>query len=769
MTHSFKGRREDFRLVTGRGRFSADNVLPNQAHAQFLRADRAHAEIVSIDISAALALPGVLAVVTGKDLADAGFGPAPSMVQYPGKGGSKIITPPKEVMAHERVRFVGQEVALVVAETADLAQDAVELITVDYKDLPAVVNGEAALAPDAPQLYPGIVPNNLVFDYAYGDEPGAAEAFAGAAHVTKLKLHAQRIAGVPMEPKAALVSYDAAAERWDCYVPTQGVTMSRGSFAGTTGLPPTSFRIHAQDVGGGFGVRSESYSEYCALLVAAKKVGRPVHWVGTRSETLSSDHHGRAATITGELALDADGRFLAFRFEWIVECGGYLSGAGPFINTLPPASHASNVYRVPTIYGLHRLVLTNTTPTTAYRGAARPNVSYIVERLVDEAARETGRDRVELRRLNALRREDFPHKAPPLGAIYDSGDPVGLMDEALKQSDWSGYEARRQASLTRGKLRGRGVAIFIEPAGGGASPTEEVAIKFGSSGNPVIYSVSGPSGQGHETVYPEIVARVFGIHAESVTSRSGDPDGPDLKGDGTIGSRSTMSHGVAAYTTALEVVRKGKDLAAKELEAAAEDIEFADGKYTVRGTDVSISFMDLARRSVTNGESALDSLEGIPAGRAFPTGAHVAEVEIDIDTGKLALVNYVAVDDCGNILSPMLVEGQLHGGIVQGLGQVFGEQVRYDSGGQVLTGSFMDYDMPRADDVGPIHLFDRGIPTPNNPLGVKGAGEAGTTGAVPTLGNAVIDALRPLGIHHLDMPYTSATLWKAIQQAGGVK
>ena len=336
----------------------------------------------------------------------------------------------------------------------------------------------------------------------------------------------------------------------------------------------------------------------------------------------------------------------------------------------------------------------------------------------------------------------------------------------LKKADWAGFEARREASRAQGKLRGRGLAVFVEPSGGGSSPTEEVAIKFGSSGNPVLYSVSGPSGQGHETVYPEIIARVLGLDAAEIESRSGDADGPVLKGDGTIGSRSTMSHGVAAHQTALLIVEKGKALAAQELETAVEDIEFSAGAYRVRGTDLKISFREGAKRSVAEGESKLDTMHGIAPGRAFPTGAHVAEVEIDIETGKLSLDRYVAVDDCGVILSPALVEGQLHGGIVQGLGQVLGEYMRYDATGQVLTGSFMDYEMPRADDVVAFELHDRGIPSPNNPLGVKGAGEAGTTGAVPTLGNAVIDALRPLGIDHLDMPYTPQTLWKAMREKG---
>jgi carbon-monoxide dehydrogenase large subunit len=763
MSGTFHGRREDLRLVTGRGRYTSDWNLPDQAHAVFLRSDRGHAKVLNVDVSAALSAPGVLAVLTGADTKAAGFGSAPSIVHFPGRGGMHLKQPHREVMAETRVRYVGQEVALVIAETVAQAQDAAEKIIVDYEDLPVVVDAEEALQPGSPLLYPEIE-NNLIFDYEYGSKDATEAAFAKAAHVTRVVLDAKRISGNPMEPKAALVAYDAQKDVWDVYCPTQGLTMMRDGMSVGTGIPADKLRIHAHDVGGGFGIRGEAYSEYCSLLLAAKQIGRPVKWVATRSETFLSDHHGRAAKLHGELALDAQGKFLGLRFEWIVNTGGYLSGPGPFINTLPPGMHAVNLYTVPAVYGLHRIVLTNTTPTTAYRGAARPNVSYIVERLVDEAARETGIDRVELRRRNLIPRDAFPYKTPT-GSVYDSGDPPGLLEDVVKHADWAGYAARAAESKARGKLRGRAACVFVEPAGGGGSPVEEVAIKFGESGNPVLYTVSGPSGQGHETTYPEIVGRIFGLEPEEITLRFSDPDGPPLRGDGTIGSRSLMSHGSALFNAAQKVVEKGRELAAKHLEVGAQDIDFADGAFKVKGTDLSVSLMELAKTYAATPDALDTMFEGTQM-RAFPTGAHVAEVEVDSETGEVELVRYVGVDDCGNIINHVLAEGQVIGGIMQGLGQVFGEVCVYDDSGQLLTGSFMDYCMPRATDLKSLSLYDRPIPAPGNPLGAKGVGEAGTTGSVPTLANAVIDALRPLGINHLDFPYTPGRVWTAIRDAG---
>jgi carbon-monoxide dehydrogenase large subunit len=765
VTLEFKGRREDARLVTGSGRYTADWNLPGQLHAFFLRSDRAHAEIASLNIQRALAAPGVVTVLTGADTARAGFKVAPPLVKYPGRDGAALKVPHRDVLAGERVRFVGQEVAMVIATSAAAAQDGAEAIAVEYRDLPAVVDEEAALAPGAPLLHAGI-PGNLCFDYEYGDEARTAQAFTQAAHVTRLTLESNRMVGNPMEPKACLAAYDTATGTWDLYSSTQGISLMLAGLAGVTGIPADKFRVRAQDVGGAFGIRSDAYVEYCAAVLAAKSLGRPVKWVSSRAETFVSDYHGRAAQLSGELALDRDGRFLAIRFDWIVNSGAYLSQPGPLINTLTTTAHVSNAYRIPALYGRHRLALTNTTPTSAYRGAGRPNVSYLVERLVEAAARETGIDRVELRRRNLIPKEAFPYQTPIAAFVYDSGDPPGLLERAVKHSMWSTFEARRAQAARRGKLRGIGCAIFIEPSGGGASPREQAAIRFDASGKARVYALAGPSGQGHETVFPEIVAQVLGMDARDITLRASDPLGPALAGEGTISSRSMISHGGAMVHAAREVIRKGHALAAAALKARAEDVVFDDGRYRVRGRGASIGIEELAAGHAGESPHPLDALGEIQLTRTFPGGAHVAEVEIDPDTGVIRVERYVAVDDCGRVLNQVLLEGQIHGGIVQGLGQVLGEHCIYDRvSGQLLTGSFMDYTMPRASVLRAAHLYDHSVPSPNNPLGAKGGGEAGTTGAVPAAANAVLDALSPLGIDRLDLPYTPARIWHAIAAA----
>ena len=560
-----------------------------------------------------------------------------------------------------------------------------------------------------------------------------------------------------MEPKACLVAYDANTESFDVYTSTQGLALMLPNFVAITGVPAEKIRIHAHDVGGGFGIRSQAYPEYCALMLAARKLGKPVKWVGSRFETIVSDHHGRAAHLEGELALDREGRFLGLRVRWVVNLGAYLSQPGPLINTLNPATHAINVYRIPALYGRHLLALTNTTSTTAYRGAGRPNVSYLVERLVDEAARELDIDRLELRRINFIPKEAFPYKTP-FGSTYDSGDPAGEFEEALEKSDWDSFESRRKDSMRNGKLRGIGCAVFCEPSGAGALPKEEAVIRFGSTGNAMLHVMAGPSGQGHETVLPEVVGQILGLDPETIELKASDPGGPALVGAGTVGSRSMMSHGGALAATAKEVIRKALDLAAKDLEVSPADVEFSDGRFRVKGTDLSLPFRDVARRY----GAQLDTRGAIPTPTAFPGGAHVAEVEVDRDTGQVDVVRYVAVDDCGRVLNHVLLDGQLHGGIVQGLGQALAEHCVYDASGQLLTGSFMDYAMPRPEIMTRVELHDHSIPSPSNPLGVKGAGEAGTTGALPAVANAVIDALRPLGIHHLDFPFSSSRVWRAM-------
>jgi carbon-monoxide dehydrogenase large subunit len=758
VTGKYAGRREDHRLLTGQGRYTADWNFPGQLYACFLRSDRAHAEVLFLKTEEAVKSPGVVAIFTGKDTAH--FATPPPMVKFPGRGGTAIKVPQRPVLALGRVRYVGQEIALVVATSAAAAQDAAEKLEVEYRELPAVIDEARALEPGAPQLHDDI-PGNLAFDYEYGNEAQVEAAFARAARVVRLTLDSTRVSGTPMEPKACVAVYDAASESYDVYASSQGMSMMLPNFAAITGAPIDRIRLHAHDVGGGFGVRSQAYTEYCALMLAAKALGKPVKWVGSRFETIVSDHHGRAAQLGGELALDGDGGFLAIRFSWICNMGAYLSQPGPIINTINPSTHAINVYRIPFLYGRHRLALTNTTPTTAYRGAGRPNVSYLVERLVDEAARESGIDRLELRRRNFIAKEAFPYKTPT--STYDSGDPAGELDRAVYFADWESFGKRREESKRKGKLRGIGCAVFVEPSGGAAGMPEQAAIKFGASGNAELYVLSGPSGQGHETVFPDIVAQVLGMDAARIELHASDPRGPKLTGGGTVGSRSVMAHGGALQNAARTVVKKGLEFAARELEVSGNDLEFSQGQYRVKGTDLSVSFEEIAQKH----GPALDTLETLQTLGAFPGGAHVAEVEIDPATGEIDVQRYVAVDDCGVVINPILVEGQLHGGIVQGVGQVLAEHCVYDrESGQLLSGSFMDYAMPRADMLRGMSLYDHPVPSPNNPLGAKGAGEAGTTGAIPALANAVIDALRPLGIHHLDFPYSPARIWAAMQKNG---
>jgi carbon-monoxide dehydrogenase large subunit len=747
----FKGRREDDRLLTGQGRYTADWSLPGQLYGHFLRSDRAHARIASINTSQALKTSGVIAVFTGEDMKH--FKTPPPQVKYP------IKVPRRDILALERVRYVGQEIALVVARSPAEAQDAAEKIEIEFEDLPAVVDAAAALAPGAPLLHDD-VPGNLAATYEYGDEKRATEALAHAVHVTRVELESTRVSGTPMEPKACVAAYDAASDSYDVFASSQGLSMMMPNFVAITGVPAERIRLHARDVGGGFGIRSQAYPEYIALMHAAKALGRPVKWVGSRFETIVSDHHGRAIDLSGELGLDRGGRFVALRVHWICNMGAHLSQAGPIINAVNPSTHAINAYRIPALFGRHQLVLTNTTSVTAYRGAGRPGVSYLVERLVDEAARELGVDPVELRRRNLIPREAFPYRTP-VGSTYDSGDPPGQLDLAVRHAGWNDFETRRKESKKLGKLRGIGCAMFIEPSGGGAAPQEQAAIKFGESGNATLYVLSGPSGQAHETVFPLIVAQVLGLPSDKIELRASDPLGPPLMGGGTVGSRSLMSHGAALYATAQDVVKKGLDFAAKELEVSKADLEFSAGKYRVKGTDLSMAFSEIVKRY----GSALDTQGGIPTPIAFPGGAHVCEVEIDPDTGVVEIASYVAVDDCGRVMNHTLVEGQLHGGIVQGIGQALAEHCVYDASGQLLTGSFMDYAMPRSDMVTDFKLYDHSVPSPTNPLGVKGTGEAGTTGAIPAVANAVIDALRPLGIDRLDFPYSPSRVWQAIAAA----
>ena len=760
--HQFKGRREDLRLVTGRGRYTTDNNVNGQAAAHFLRADRAHARIVKIDIAAARKQPGVLDIVTGADMVATGWKTPPVLSFFKGVGGSSLRVPFRAGLAHDRVRFVGEPVALVVAESEHLAQDAAELIEIEYEDLPVIVEAADGVAPGATRVHDEL-PDNLALDYEYGDRQSTEQGFAGAAHVVRVELRAQRIAGNPMEPKSCLAQYDAAKEQFELWAPSQGTGDLKAALAQITGLGHEKFLIRSADVGGAFGVRNEIYPEFLAVMLAANRTGRAVKWTGSRSETISGDHHARAADLTGELALDDKGRFLALRVQWLVNLGAFCSSAGPLINTVAaPTSSAASLYNIPAVHGKHLLVFTNTTPTTAYRGAGRPNVAYLWERLVEEAAVKLGMDSVKLRRRNLLRKDMFPKKSAT-GSTYDSADPARLLDTALQAADWDGFAKRRKAAKREGKLRGIGLAMFIEPSGGMGK--EQVELRVEPDGRLSMFSLAGPSGQGHETVFPALVADVLGYPADRIDLRYNDVTTPKLLGTGSFGSRSLISHGGALVAGAKEIVEKGRKLAARELEVDPADVTFDKGEYRVTGTDRTTSIRTLIEKKWGEAAHPLDTNITIDLASAFPSGAHIAEVEIDPDTGASSIVNYVAADDCGTIYNHTIVEGQLQGVLMQGVGQVFGEHIAYDpSNGQLLSGTFMDYFMPRAHHLSPLLLIDCGVPSPANALGAKGAGEAGATGSVAALANAVLDALKAVNVRHLEMPYSPDRVWRAIHQ-----
>ena len=769
MSHPFwysppdmEGRLEDRRLLTGQGRFTSDWNFPKQAYAAFLRSDRAHAEILSIDASAALSAPGVLAVLTGKDVAEAGYRSIPTNLGVKDRFGEPLKKPPRPVLAQGKVRHVGECVACVVAESPHAAQDAAELIAVEYRELPAVTSAAKALAPGAAQLHAEL-PGNLSFDWVAGDEAATEAAFRSAARVVKIALDNPRIVGNPMEPRACLATYDAGSQKYALYACTQGTAGMRGQLVYTMGVPDDKIDVIAEDVGGGFGVRFNMYPEYCAVLLAAKKTGRPVKWTGSRSEVFLSDEQGRDVVSESELALDAQGKFLALRFTYVADLGAYLAPTGPFINTQGVVACLTGVYDVQAACARVKLAVTNKSPAAAYRGAGRPVMTYMLERLVEQAALELNMDPAELRRRNVVPGNKFPYKAVS-GFAYDCGDFGGVLDDAVRASDWAGFEKRRAESRALGRVRGRGMAAYIEASGGGFAPSDQVELRFGADGAVTMYAVSHNHGQGHETSYAQVVSRVTGLPLENFRLRNGDP-AVRLVGNATGGSRSLLGVGSVMQLAAKQVVEKGLALAARDLEAASADIEFADGTYRIKGTDRAVTLLSLAKKYAGTPQSLDVKSEG-KFGATFPNGCHVAEVEIEPETGIAEVVRFTAVDDAGNIVNHQIVEGQMQGGITQGAGQVFGEVAVYDAeSGQLLTGSFMDYPMPRAGLVGGLTIREHPVPTASNPLGAKGVGEAGVSGSLPAIMNAVADALRQAGVAHFDMPATPDRLWRALHTA----
>jgi len=756
-----QGRLEDERMLKGAGRYVSDWSLPNQAYGHFLRSDRAHAEIVAIDAQAALAMPGVVAVLTGEELAKAGLKPIPAAAPFKWRDGSEQRPALRPSLAHGRVRHVGEPVALVVAETAAQAQDAAEAVAIEYRDLPAAVTAEEALARGAPQLHE-VAPGNLVLDYSGGDEAAANAAFEKAARVVKLKAYHTRVVGNPMEPRAATGSFDAASGTYYLHATTQGVGPMRGQLSAVLGVPLEKVRVVAEEVGGGFGVRFNAYPEYGALLYAAKKLGRPVKWVGSRSEVFLGDEQARDIVHVAEMALDGEGRILGMRFDYLANLGAYIAFTGAVVNTIGMVNVICGVYDVQAIHVRGRLVLTNTVPTAAYRGAGRPVASYALERLVDQAAHEIGMDPAEFRRRNMIPKSKMPYKFVG-GFEYDCGDFPGVLERAKKEADWDGFDKRRVESAKQGKLRGRGISTYIEAtAPGGFAPYDQVVINWEKDGTVTLHTASHNHGQGHETTFAQIVAGVFGIPMTKIRLRTSEPD-TNLIANPTGGSRTLHGLGSAMLLAAREIVQNGLDLAAEELESAKTDLEFKEGEYRIKGTDRRIAITALAQKHP--GKLDLDFKERPKVPSTFPNGCHIAEVEIEPDTGEVEIVSYLACDDAGNLINPQIVEGQMQGGITQGAGHIFSEQAIYDASGQLLTGSFMDYAMPRPGLVGGLRVTEHPVPTATNPLGAKGVGEAGVTGSMPCLMNAVMDALRQAGVTHFDMPASPQRVWRAIREA----
>ncbi len=756
--HDPKMRVEDVRLITGGGKYAADWNFPGQLHAQFVRSDRAHAVIVAVNTEAARKHPGVKGVFIGADAVRAGYTKPPHSLTFAGVNGMKARAPERPVLAHGKVRFVGEALALVVAESAAAAADAAELIEIEYRDLPAVVSPEGALADGAPQLHGDVVPGNLALETEAGDAAAVEAAFANAAHITRLKLEVTRVAPNPMEPRACLVSHDPADDSYLFHVCSQGITTLRKQLSAYTSVSEDRIRFELGDVGGGFGQRTPAYPEYCALMIAAKETGRPVRWVSTRSEGFLSDTHGRGNIIEGALALDRDARFLAMRLDWVNDMGAYLSPASPghIRNT---TICMTGVYRIPALYAHYRVALTNTTPVASYRGAGRPDIAYVVERLVSQAAAELDIDAADLRRRNFIPPEAFPYKTPT-GSTYEYADLAGVLDKALRLADWKGFPKRRARAEKLGKLRGLGISTVIENSGAGQAAKDEVELELDAHGTVVAYTVSKAQGHSHETTLAMIVADALGLPLDRVEVRQCAPGKQQLQGNHTGGSRTTVGAGSVCHLAALKLIEHGRSLAALDLGVEPSQVEYAKGVFRSRESGRSVKLGDLAKNGAVSvvGEGKF--------GSTFPNGCHIVEVEIDPETGTTEIASYATVDDCGKVINHTVVEGQLHGGIAQGAGQVFGEQIVYDPGtGQLLTGSFMDYCMPRAGMLREISTEEHPTPSKVSPLGVKGMGESGCTASLPALANAVVDALRPLGVGHLDMPMTPAKLWHAVRTA----
>jgi carbon-monoxide dehydrogenase large subunit len=763
-------RLEDDPLVRGLGRYAADVPLPGQTQAYFVRSPHAFADIRSIDTAAAKAAPGVVGVLTAADMEGIG-----NVSQHPplaGRGGQKLLVPHRPALAGTTVRHVGEPVAVVIAETPAAAQDAAELVTVEYEERTPAVDLREAVGAGAAQVWPE-APGNIAVDWpgpAADPEANAKEVeriIASAAHVARVAVVHQRIMVQSMEPRGASASYDPANDSYFLRCCSQSARALRDGLAPILGVPPQRLRVITEDVGGAFGLKTGPYPEYLAILAAARKIGRPVHWMSNRAEAFLSDNHARDAFSEVELALDERGKFLALRVRHLGNMGAYIGAVGANIQTVNLTRCLPGMYDIARIDISVRCVFTNTTPTAPYRGAGRPEANFILERAIDEAARVTGIDPVKLRRRNFIKSSALPYKTA-VGTTIDSGEFASVLDKALALADYDGFKQRRRAAAKRGKYRGIGISCMLEHAGG--VPLEGASLSF-PDGETLLLGLNVQStGQGHATVFNPLLAERLGIKPEQITHRHGD-SAMEVAGYASVGSRSAMTVSHAMIKTVEAMLAKGKAIAAAVLETAESDIEYRDGRFSVVGTDRAISLFDLAARAKEmkqRGEIAedLDTKQTAETPLTFPNGCHIAEVEIDPATGALALAGYAAVDDCGRPLNPMIIEGQTHGAIAQGLGQAMMEQALFDtSGGQLVTGSFMDYAMPRADDLPLFKDAIHAVPAKTNPLGVKGAGEAGTTAAIAAVMNAVADAIPGGAGVHLDMPATAEKIWQACRQA----
>jgi carbon-monoxide dehydrogenase large subunit len=759
-------RKEDDALVRGKGKYTDDFNLPGQLYAWIVRSSHAHGVIRSIDTSAAQAMPGVHGVWTGADFATDDYAPFTCAMPLKNRDGSPLLQTNRLALMTDKVRFVGDPVAFVVADTVAQARDAAEAVEVDIEPLPVVTRADAAAQSGAPRLYEHI-PDNVALDYHYGNTAAVEAAFAGAAHVTRLDIANTRVAVVAMEPRAALAVWDKSSERYTIYAQTQGVAGNSAALAQLLKVSRDKVRLLTANVGGSFGMKNIHYPEYICILHAAKSLGRPVKWTDERSGSFLSDSQGRAQTIHAELALDSNGKFLAVRVSGYGNLGAYISNVSPNPLSANIAKNIASVYSTPLLSVDIKCVLTNTTLLGAYRGAGRPEANYFMERLIDRAAAELRVDRLALRKRNFVKSSQMPFSAAS-GVTYDSGDFRGLFNKALELSDHAGFGKRKKESRKRGKLRGIAVGSYLEST---APPRNELGkIVFEADGTVKLITGTLDYGQGHATPFAQILSAELGVPFEMIKLEQNDSDIVH-SGSGTGGSRSITASGLAIVEASALVIAKGKLAAAHLMEAAEGDIEFANGRFTIAGTDRGIDIMELAHRMregrIPDGlPSSLNvdhTSREVPS--TYPNGCHVAEVEIDPDTGVVQVVRYTGVNDFGTIVNPMLVSGQMHGGVAQGIGQALMEEVSYDSSGQPITGSLMDYAMPRAADIPLMLVGNHPSPAKSNPLGTKGCGEAGCAGSLTTIVNAVIDALLEFGVSQIEMPLTPERVWRVIHDA----